>query len=96
MMKYSLLKKRPSADIEGVKYQDDYSAFSHRNTNTIVIRGFPLCPECQHILQRDFLGMYWSCSECGTVWDTNTLVAAIESESKLLKSTVSIRSLEDE
>ena len=93
MNKYDSLRGTPSDDIYGSRYVVAYSNFLRKRDKTIIIHGFPPCPECGHILARDFLGAYWHCTECGTVWHSIDLVQAIKTESAMIQ--LSIRNLED-
>ena len=93
MTKYNGLKEDVGNDIEGVKFQDSYSAFNHRKGKITLIRGFPACPECSCVLERIFNLEQWNCNTCGTVWSTNDLVNAIMIESALVAT--SIRNLRD-
>lgn len=91
--RFDELKEACNYDITGQKYTTAYSDIIRYKGRTVIIHGFPACPECHYTLLRLYFENAWYCTRCRTEWSRVELVEAIENESALM--TVSIRELSD-
>ena len=92
-MKYRNLLGSTNKDIYGSKFIHTSSTFVHRDSKLTIIHGLPDCPECKAVLDKDWWNSKWVCKGCGTVWDSVSLLQAIETESKLMEE-ISVRRLQ--
>jgi len=71
--------QEPGVSIEGVVYTRNYSEFVPMTDRTVLsINGFPPCLQCFHVLRKAYTKGYWICPECGTTYDTPTLVTLLQ------------------
>jgi len=85
MYKYSDLQEEYSNTFVGEKYADQCSDFVLTDEGTVIIQGFPACPECGTILTHLFLLGKWVCAGCETEWDECSLVEALQNEGAVAK-----------
>lgn len=81
MGKYDSLKAESSKSIfRGSKLVEQLSDFVVIKDGRAVIQGLPACPECGNLLTHQFLKNEWYCTGCGTGWDEESLVEALQNE----------------
>lgn len=92
--KFNVLKEHSTDnEVIGERYTEDYSNFVDNKDKLTVIKGFPSCPICGHMLARNWIAGKWICNECSTIWASEELIEAIESERAMVY--LSVRNLTD-
>ena len=80
MSKYRTLGEDKPDEIRGARHEREVSNFLWQKGKLTIIRGFPQCPECSYVLQRQWKVDQWVCTHCHTVYTTRSLVEAIRNE----------------
>lgn len=83
--KYDDLKEEVGEEVGGARHHNAVSNFLWTKGELTIIRGYPLCPECGHVMVRVWEPTSFTCNECNTHWSAQELVNAMRNE-KAIKS----------